>query len=107
VAVFSVADAQTSYVSPPFESAPTQSHPRWDPTGTQLSYLVEGERLVLRSNDMRFPREISVGGRPATGLIGWLSPTTLLVEAGRDEVWFYDLASGRSERAGTGDAFVF
>jgi hypothetical protein len=106
VAVYNVETTRTVYLSEPSEDGPSQTHPVWDPTGAQVSWLADG-KLIVRASGMPAGKAVLVGGEPATALLGWLTNSTVLVADAAGVTWMYDVRTDTSERVGNGTAAAF
>ncbi|GMQ81278.1 MAG: hypothetical protein BMS9Abin05_0709 [Rhodothermia bacterium] len=109
ISIYSLATEEAAYAFPPSANGPSMSHPVWNPNGQTLSYREDGSRLSIQTPGANFSQTVTVGDAQsyANRLVGWLSPTTVLVAETLDSIWMYDATNQALEFVGTGTGIPF
>lgn len=108
ISVYNLDADESIFLSPPTDSGPSQSRPRWGPDGRFVSFVQNGNQLVIRTLDTTFNRTVELGDdhRPATNLVGWLGGGSAIVTDAGGSVWLFHVQSQRSMLLGTGTAIA-
>ncbi len=106
ISVYILAADESTYLSPPTESGPSQSRPGWGPEGSFVSFVQNGNQLVVRTAETAFYHAILLGDeqRRAKSLVAWLGAVTALVTDATGSVWLYDMRSQENRLLGIGAA---
>jgi len=108
ISVYNLTAAESIFLSPPTDSGPSQSNPRWGPEGRFVSFVQNGNQLVIRTAATAFDHAILLGEdqRSAKTLVTWLGEGAAIVEDATGSVWLHDVQSRQSLLLGSGTAIA-